>query len=240
MKRFRYLKKQTRSIPVEWEWLNFIGSNIDRIIDVGGNVGSYSERIRNFIGNQQIPASIFEPNRSVFVDEYLTPIDEIFYAAVGCHNLESVELNLAGNNGNSSSVLPMLELHRKNAPLANYTGEVLIVPQVTLDVTLESSRFSSALLKIDTQGLELEVLKGGVRTLERVYAICIEVSFRELYEGAPLFDRVFIYLKENGFDFFGMDPIFKDIEDNSWLQSDAFFIRRKVSDVMNRGSNCGY
>jgi len=226
MNRFRKAKKDTRIIPVEWEWLNSVGSKIDKIIDVGGNEGSYSKRIRDFLGNQEIPAVIFEPNRSVFVDGYLTPETEVFYAVVGRENLAGVKLNLAANNGNSSSVLPMQDLHSRNAPFANYTGEVLIVPQVTLDFALQSSRFRSALLKIDTQGFELEVLEGGRRTLERVNAICIEVSFRELYEAAPLFDRVFVFLLENGFDFFGMDPMFRNVENNAWLQADAYFTRR--------------
>jgi FkbM family methyltransferase len=46
------------------------------------------------------------------------------------------------------------------------------------------------LLKIDTQGYELEVLKGAEETVAAVGAIQTEMSFQPLYGGQPLFDEV--------------------------------------------------
>ena len=43
------------------------------------------------------------------------------------------------------------------------------------------------MLKIDTQGYELEVLKGAARTLDRIDYILVETSFVPLYEGQANF-----------------------------------------------------
>ena len=63
------------------------------------------------------------------------------------------------------------------------------------------------MLKMDTQGWDLEVLKGAERSLQRIRAVQTEVSVRPLYEGAP--DRVptMAGLKERGFVFAGMVPV---------------------------------
>jgi len=54
-------------------------------------------------------------------------------------------------------------------------------------------------LKIDTQGSELDVLRGAEATLETVRLIEVEVEFNELYEGIPLFAEVDNYLRAQGF-----------------------------------------
>lgn len=55
------------------------------------------------------------------------------------------------------------------------------------------------IVKIDTQGSELDILRGGARTLDSVLALEVEVEFNELYEGVPLFSDIDRYLREQGF-----------------------------------------
>jgi FkbM family methyltransferase len=54
-------------------------------------------------------------------------------------------------------------------------------------------------LKLDTQGSELDVLRGAPRTLERVIAVQTEVEFNRMYEGQPLFGDVDRFLRDHGF-----------------------------------------
>jgi FkbM family methyltransferase len=54
-------------------------------------------------------------------------------------------------------------------------------------------------LKLDVQGAELDVLRGGQKLLERVVAVSTEVEFVPLYEGQPLFADVDTFLREKGF-----------------------------------------
>src|SRR5207244_10748162 len=54
-------------------------------------------------------------------------------------------------------------------------------------------------MRIDTQGSELDVLRGAEATLASVRLIEVEVEFNELYEGIALFPAIDQYLRQQGF-----------------------------------------
>jgi hypothetical protein len=54
------------------------------------------------------------------------------------------------------------------------------------------------LIKLDVQGFECEVLKGGAKSLEHVIAVIAEVSFKELYKDQCRFDQSVSLLAEAG------------------------------------------
>ncbi len=54
-------------------------------------------------------------------------------------------------------------------------------------------------LKADTQGSELDILRGAEATLESVRVVQVEVEFNPIYEGQPLFADVDAYLRGQGF-----------------------------------------
>jgi FkbM family methyltransferase len=77
------------------------------------------------------------------------------------------------------------------------TSEVAVV---TLDGWLAAEGLEQVdVLKMDTQGSELAVLRGARRALGTVRAIEIEVEFNELYVDVPLFSDIDRFLRENGF-----------------------------------------
>ena len=54
-------------------------------------------------------------------------------------------------------------------------------------------------IKIDTQGSELEILKGSYNLFDDLIGIEVEVEFSELYIGQPLFSDVHNYISNKGF-----------------------------------------
>ena len=54
-------------------------------------------------------------------------------------------------------------------------------------------------IKLDTQGAELDVLRGGERALDSVRALEVEVEFNPIYMGQPLFGDVDKFLRDRGF-----------------------------------------
>lgn len=60
-------------------------------------------------------------------------------------------------------------------------------------------------IKLDTQGSELEILKGGNHVLENVFAVCTEVEFEAIYDNQPLFADIDSYLRKNGFTLFDLN-----------------------------------
>lgn len=54
-------------------------------------------------------------------------------------------------------------------------------------------------IKVDTQGSELDILKGASTTLRTVRAVEVEVEFNELYDDVPLFADIDRFLRQQGF-----------------------------------------
>tara|TARA_A100001015_G_scaffold259375_1_gene303278 strand:- start:1059 stop:1922 length:864 start_codon:yes stop_codon:yes gene_type:complete len=91
-------------------------------------------------------------------------------------------------------------------------------------------------IKIDIQGAELDVFKGGVKTLEKTLMIVSEVEWVEQYINQPLFGDVSSFLKDQNFmihKFLGygtrsLKPIILNQNKNFETQvlwSDSLFIR---------------
>ncbi|MEP7075252.1 MAG: FkbM family methyltransferase [Acidobacteriota bacterium] len=72
----------------------------------------------------------------------------------------------------------------------------------TLDLYCQQNRIAYiSTLKVDTQGLDLDVLKGSEDLLanHRIQLILMEITFIEIYDGIPPFDEVFRFLADRNF-----------------------------------------
>ena len=136
-----------------------------------------------------------------------------------------VEFNVSANTL-SSSVLPMRREHEAAAPESAYVAKQTVAVE-RLD-ELASTLLPPAgdlMLKIDTQGYELHVLKGASGLLHRVVAMQLELSLVPLYEGAPTFSEMLSYMQSIGFEIFNIVPVFKDNRTGRVLQVDGYFVR---------------
>lgn len=81
-------------------------------------------------------------------------------------------------------------------------------PSVTLDQYCARHDIRNVdAIKLDTQGSELDVLRGAIRAIKTVSFIDIEVEFNELYEGQPLFCDVDRFLRDHGFVLWRMNAL---------------------------------
>jgi len=78
-------------------------------------------------------------------------------------------------------------------------------------------------LKLDVQGAELEVLAGAADTLKQCKVVQVEVSFRRVYEKAPLAHELIRFFAEQGFRIFDISTLYKR-KDYALLQADIFFV----------------
>ena len=100
-------------------------------------------------------------------------------------------------HGSSSILSPTL--HLEVAPEI-FFGRTIKVPAIRLDDWYKSIEGQSVdLLWLDLQGAELDVLKSGSNCLRNTKSLHIEVSLKPLYEGAPTFNEVDEFLREQGF-----------------------------------------
>jgi FkbM family methyltransferase len=108
------------------------------------------------------------------------------------------------NTGMTSSLFePDLELANRFRGLAEFLQVVSVqnIDTVKLDEVAELRGSRCDLLKLDTQGSEVEILSHAGRTLAECVVVQTEVEFVPLYRGQPLFAEVDQLLRQHGFMF---------------------------------------
>lgn len=206
-----------------------VSNQVNVILDVGANSGQYTASLRKAGYRGRIVS--FEPLSQPFsVLESKAAKDPLWECRR--HALGDVDgtipVNIAGNAGQSSSVLPMLKRHKDAYPPANYVG-VEEVPIYRLDSVTPAllRETDQTFLKIDVQGFEKQVIAGGKSSLkDRCVGIQLELSFQPLYEGGMLIPEALDVVYSLGFILMGLVPCFTDPRNGQMLQADGIFFRQ--------------
>jgi FkbM family methyltransferase len=214
------------------KWL--VGLGVKTVLDIGANVGRFAITARKLFPDAHIYA--FEPLPDCLVqasarmesDEHFTPLN----VALG---LEAGEATFFRNAASpSSSFLKVTRTHAVAFPGTGQTSEIR-VPVDSLDHVATTLHLESPMLvKIDVQGVEDQVLRGGEATVRRASVLLVETSFETLYEGQALFDEIHALLKEWGFEFKGNLDQAHAPDDGRVLQADSLFVRRGLLDDRSR------
>ena len=110
-----------------------------------------------------------------------------------------------------------------------YTQDIkpILKNTVSLDeVVLKENLPYPDLMKIDTQGSELDILKGGKKTLSRCKLIYMECPIIEYNAGSPKLDDYISFL--DSIDFVPYDICEVHHIDNILVQADIIFIRKPI------------
>jgi FkbM family methyltransferase len=200
---------------------------IDLVFDVGANTGQFVDELRTSGYGGRIVS--FEPLKSAHAvlrgranEDSLWTIAE--RTAIGAETGQ-VEIHIS-RNGVSSSVLDMLPSHSEAEPQSSYTGTE-IVPVRRLDDLCTIGAKDRAMLKIDVQGYERQVLEGAPRVLGGCCAVIVEMSLVPLYEGQVLAKELWDLLAGAGFEAWALEPGFRHPETGRMLQLDGIFVRRQ-------------
>lgn len=106
-----------------------------------------------------------------------------------------------------------------------FDGSRRRVPVRRLDRLLPQTIQRPCLLKIDTQGAELEVLAGASALLPLIDMIIIEVSFHEFRKGAPEFNAIVTALDRLGYACYEVIDGHYRAYDNALAQVDLVFVK---------------
>lgn len=124
---------------------------------------------------------------------------EVFPVALGSAKASS-EIYVASNGGASSSLLRPAD-HVHVFPQISFESkvkvEVVRMDEVFAQYNLDPSAFNTVVM--DTQGYEMEVLKGAGSLLDGIDVVVTEISTAELYEGTPLVGDIDRMLTGKGF-----------------------------------------
>jgi len=184
---------------------------INVVVDVGARRGEYGGWLRR-IGYEGWIFS-FEPVAESFAAlERKTAGDGRWVArrlALG-REAGSAEINVAEVTAFSSFLAPSSYAASTfgSAPRIAATDTV---PVQTLDAVfgelLADVADPRVYLKLDTQGWDLEVLRGATDSLRQILALQTEVSMQAIYDGMPTMSDSLEYLASIGFDVSAFAPV---------------------------------
>ena len=222
----------------EKKFINKINKDLLFCIDIGANVGSYTELLLSETKAQIIS---FEPLPKAFND--LKKIEEknlerlkVFNYAVGENN-EFLELNYSNDKSEKASFTKDLDKlsfyeFEKNKKVKS---EV-----ITLDYFFKKNPYlfpkNIDLIKIDTEGFELEVIKGAKETIKKKLPkyIQIEFNWHQLFKGQTLYkfseflkDYELFQILPYGNDLIKVDP--NRPETNIFHLSNFVYIKKDIS-----------
>lgn len=192
--------------------------NITGIIHIGGH---YGEEIEEYVSNGIQNITIFEPLKRNFDVLYenvkgLSANINGYQVALGPQS-GTATMFVSNNEAQSSSILkPKEHLAQHPHVWFNETEEVQVE---TLD-SYELTGYN--FINMDVQGYELEVLSGGMQTLNKIDYIYCEVNRGEVYENNAHIEELDEFLSSYNFE---RVETFWPREDYLW--GDALYIKRK-------------
>ena len=202
-------------------------SECETVFDIGANRGQFSIAVKYFYPKSNIVA--FEP--------LLEPFDKfnqifkndsqvsVFNCAIGLENKDTIIHE--SKRDDSSSLLPITNNQSKIFPGTEEVGTTDIkmkrIDTFIKDIDLQRP----ALMKIDVQGFELEVLKSCKEYLSLFDYIYIECSFIELYKGQALTDEIIKFLDNYSFGFYSIYNIHYN-KNGSMVQADFLFKNNQI------------
>lgn len=205
----------------------FAVRKIDAVIDVGANQGQYREFLRTRVGFKGLIHS-FEPQpqlaAALVVAAQADPLWRVHHLALGAVDGE-LKLNIMRNSTFSSFKQPD---HSQAPQFAqhNTVAEEVVVPVRRLDdLDLDGiGAPATVFLKCDTQGFDLEVMRGAPRLLKRAAALQFELAFRHIYADVPDYRSTLAEVEGLGFAISGFFPINADPQLRS-VEMDCVMVR---------------
>ncbi len=198
---------------------------IETVLDIGANDGQFAAYIRSLIPTASIYS--FEPLEDAFTGLQKRMAGDASFKAFNIalgEKAGSATIHRSSFSP-SSSLLPFSAALKEIYPKAAGSTKETISVQRLDDVASRLSLKGGILIKIDVQGYEDRVIKGGRYTFAKASVVLVETSFLALYEGQPLFGDIHDLLVSLGFSYYGNNGQHFDKRNGNLLYEDSVFIR---------------
>lgn len=184
---------------------------IKSLLDIGANQGMFSMVMRNTFPDMDIFMLEANPFCDTFLKRTGIPYE------IACLSDTEKEVNFYMEDTNfvgtgASYYLEKTQWYSRK----NFTK---MQTKRLDDVVSKSYEF----IKLDTQGSELDIMKGGTKTINDAKYVLIETSIIEYNENAPLKKEIFNYMLSIGFK--PLEMVEEHYMNNKIIQEDWIFVR---------------
>lgn len=184
------------------------------IYDIGAAEGAWAERASGIWPGTRIVG--FEPNES------RVPALEATRTRVPNFSYKRCLLGATTADVEYVDSLDQTSLYDRAATGPKVTARMLTLDSLIVGGELPPPDF----MKLDVQGYELEILKGGQRALSTSQAVLMEVSVYHLAPEMPLVLDVLNYMHAHGFFWYDIVGLLRRQSDDAMGQMDFLFLRR--------------
>jgi len=194
------------------------------VVDVGAHKGQFALAVR--AAGFDCPIVAFEPLPDVFArtaERFRSdPAYEVRNLALS--DAAGTQTMQVSGHDDSSSLLLIGEKQSTFFPGREAVATVEVAVSTLGDELQGLDMAAPALLKIDVQGSELDVLRGARDTLGRFDHLYVECSTTEMYVGQPLASEIVAYLFERDFHLRDIGALTR-ISGHGVVQADLLFSR---------------
>ena len=174
----RYFYKET-GMFIDWSQLDKL-PDIDTLIDVGVGPEGTPDLYKKFTGKKFVLIDPLDESEEFFKNK-MQGVDAIFFKTALGEVKGNLKINVEGQIGRSS-ILDVTDINFEEAPV-----EQRIIPVNTLDDLIAGLNLQKIGLKIDTEGYELNVVRGAKNILANTRFVIAEVrhnheSFKDVYK----------------------------------------------------------
>jgi FkbM family methyltransferase len=174
--------------------------HFETILDVGANVGQFA-----------LAAAVHFPESRIYSFEPLPDVfSELQENTRGKKNIKSFNCALGNHNGQISfyrneytRLSSSLKINKENNHL-RYDQNLTSLTKVDVckldDFKILIDIQPPVLLKMDVQGMELDILNGSTNILSDIDFILCEVALVKLYDDQPLFDDIHCFMSSTGYE----------------------------------------
>ena len=206
---------------------------INLVIDVGANTGQFASYLRTHVGYKNRIIS-FEPISDNYKKIVKLTENDSFWS-VFCYALGAEETNKSFNIMKEDQFSSFLHPTTKNIDsfvdnnIIDRTETISLrkLDNVLNELDLINSK-SNIYLKLDTQGYDLEVIKGAQNSLSRISILQTELSVINIYDDMPKMNYVIDKLRDIGFEIAGLFPISTD-KNYRVIEFDGIFVNKSFN-----------
>ena len=191
------------------------GHNIEVVYDVGAHDGAWTKLLKSRTKNLKF--YMFEPN-SMYNCQLLSSGEEFFNVLLSS-KAKNRDFYSLGKTSDS--------LFKPTGKLYGSVKPITMASQTLDTFSLINNLRPPDIIKFDTQGSELEIMRGGIKTIKYAKALIVEVSLLSSNIGGCKIGDVIDFLES--FNFYPIALLDLHLDDRRYLhQVDLIFARERI------------